>query len=86
MIFNTPLQLLNAYKNGFIGSVCDEKGREKLLSESKYPFFGAAASSIADSGKGKMALLFKNLLRFDLKAFNERQVTGDCRKKDGLIL
>jgi len=86
MIFNTPLQLLNAYKNGFIGSVCDEKGREKLLSESKHPFFGAAAGPIAGSGKGQMALLFKNLLRFDPKAFNERQVTGDCRKKDGLIL
>lgn len=78
MIFNTPLQLLNAYKNGFIGSVCDERGREKLLSESRHPYFGAVAASIAGSGKGQMALLFKNLLRFDSKAFNERQVTGDC--------
>jgi hypothetical protein len=78
MIFNTPLQLLNAYKNGFIGSVCDKEGQERLLAESKYPYFGLAAQSIAGSGKGKTALLFKNLLKFDPKAFNERQTTGDC--------
>ncbi len=78
MIFNTPLQLLNAYKNGFIGSVCDKEGQERLLAESKHPYFGAAAQSIADSGKGQMALLFKNLLKFDQRAFSERQTTGDC--------
>lgn len=78
MIFNTPIQLLNAYSNGFIGSVCDERGREKLLSESKYPYFGSAAQAIAGSGKGKVALAFKSLLRFDIRSFNERQVTGDC--------
>ena len=78
MIFNTPIQLLNAYSNGFIGSVCDERGREKLLSESKYPYFGSAAQAIAGSGKGKVALAFKSLLRFDIQSFNERQVTGDC--------
>lgn len=86
MIFNTPIQLVNAYSNGFIGSVCDERGREKLLSESKHPYFGSAAQAIAGSGKGKVALAFKSLLRFDIRSFNERQVTGDCRKKDGLIL
>lgn len=77
-MFDTPLQILNAYNNGFIGSICDEEGREKLLSESKYPFFGAAATSIQDSGKGKIALPFKNLLKFDIRSFNERQTTGDC--------
>lgn len=79
MIFNTPIQLVNAYSNGFIGSVCDERGREKLLSESKHPYFGSAAQAIAGSGKGKVALAFKSLLRFDIRSFNERQVTGDCK-------
>lgn len=77
-MFNTPLQILNAYKNGFIGSICDEEGKQRLLAESKHPYFGAAAQSISGSGAGKKALLFKNLLKFDIKSFNERQVTGDC--------
>lgn len=86
MIFNTPIQLLNAYSNGFIGSVCDERGREKLLSESKYPYFGSAAQAIAGSGKGKVALAFKSLLRFDIQSFNERQVTGDCLVPGTIVL
>lgn len=86
MIFNTPLQLLNAYKNGFIGSVCDKEGQERLLAESKHPYFGAAAQSIADSGKGQMALLFKNLLKFDQRAFSERQTTGDCYMPGTIVL
>ena len=78
MIFNTPLQLLNAYNNGLIGSVCDEDGRQRLLASSKHPYFGSAAQSIAGSGKGKLALAFKNLLRFDVRSFNERKTTSDC--------
>lgn len=79
-MFNTPLEILNAYKNGLIGSICDEEGRERLLSESKNPYFGAASGpGVKGSGKGKVALLFKHVLRFDRKSFTERQVTGDCK-------
>ena len=86
MIFNTPLQLLNAYKNGFIGSVCDKEGQERLLAESKHPYFGAAASpEVQGSGKGKQALLFKYVLKFDTKSFTERQVTGDCQNPSDLV-
>lgn len=78
-MFNTPLEILNAYKNGLIGSICDEEGRERLLSESKNPYFGAASGpGVKGSGKGKLALLFKHVLKFDRKSFTERQVTGDC--------
>ena len=41
--------------------------------------FGAAANNLYDTGKGKLALPFKNLLKFD-PGFgpSERQVVGDC--------
>lgn len=85
-MFKTPRELLKAYKEGFIGSYCDPKDLDKLLGELPHPLFGAAAYDLYDSGKGKLALPFKNLLKFD-PGFGpaERQVVGDCRKKDALI-
>jgi hypothetical protein len=78
-MFNTPRDLLKAYKDGFIGSWCDPKDLDKLLGELPHPLFGAAAYDLSGSGKGKLALLYKNLLRFDA-GFGpaERQVQGDC--------
>jgi hypothetical protein len=79
MSFNTPRDLLKAYKEGFVGSYCDPKDLDKLLGELPHPLFGAAAYDLYDSGKGKLALPFKNLLRFD-PGFGpaEKQVVGDC--------
>ena len=63
--FNKPSDLLKAYKNGFVGSWCDPEDTDKLLGELPHPLFGAAAYSLYETGKGKLALPFKNLLKFD---------------------
>ena len=78
-MFNKPRDLLNAYKDGFVGSWCDPEDTDKLLGELPHPLFGAAASSLYDSGKGKTALLYKSAQKFDPTfGAHERQVTGDC--------
>lgn len=85
-MFKTPRDLLKAYKDGFVGSYCDPKELDALLGQLPHPLFGAAAYDLSGSGKGKLALPFKNLVKFD-PGFGpaERQVQGDCRKKDALI-
>ena len=77
--FNTPRSLLDAYRNGFMGGYCDPEDTAKLLGELPYPVFGAAAWDLAESGKGKRVLLYKNVQKFD-PGFgpSERQTTGDC--------
>lgn len=77
--FNKPSELLKAYRDGFVGSWCDPEDTDKLLGELPHPLFGAAAYSLYETGKGKLALPFKNLLKFD-PGFGpaERQVVGDC--------
>lgn len=78
-MFKTPRDLLKAYKEGFIGSYCDPKELDALLGKLPHPLFGAAAYELIGSGRGKLALPFKNLLKFD-PGFgpSERQVQGDC--------
>jgi hypothetical protein len=87
MPFDTPRDLLKAYKEGFIGSYCDPKDLDKLLGELPHPLFGAAAYDLYESGKGKLALPFKNLLKFD-PGFGpaERQVVGDCLDGNSIVL
>jgi len=77
--FNSPKDLLRAYKEGFVGSICDPEDVDKLLGELPHPLFGAAAYNLYGSGKGKVALLYKNVQKFD-PGFgpSERQTTGDC--------
>ena len=41
--YNSPRELLNAYRNGFVGVDCDEEDVRKLLGELPMPMFGAAA-------------------------------------------
>ena len=78
-MFNTPRDLLKAYKDGFIGSWCDPEDLDKLLGELPHPLFGAAAYNLSGSGKRKLALLHKNILKFDAGfGPSERQVQGDC--------
>ena len=78
-MFKTPNELLKAYKDGFNGSWCDPEDVAKLLGELPHPLFGAAAYNLSGSGEGKVALPFKNLLKFDPKfGPSERQVQGDC--------
>jgi hypothetical protein len=75
----TPRQILNLYKGGFVGSVCDPEDTAALLAELPTPVFGASAHSLYGSGKGKLSLPFKALLDFD-SGFgpSEKQTTGDC--------
>ena len=77
--FNTPRDLLNTYRNGFEGSICDPEEVAELLGKLKTPLFGAAAYKLYGSGEGKLSLPFKSLLKFD-SGFGpaERQTTGDC--------
>lgn len=77
--FKTPRSILNYYKDGFIGAVCDEEDVKKLLGELPMPVFGAAAYDLFGSGEGKLSLPFKCLMEFD-PSFGpaERQTTGDC--------
>lgn len=79
MEFNSPRDLLNAYRNGFDGSVCDPEETAELLGKLKTPLFGAAAYKLHGAGEGKLSLPFKSLLKFDA-GFGpaERQTTGDC--------
>lgn len=77
--FNKPIDLLKAYREGFMGSWCDPKDTDKLLGELPHPLFGAAAHDLYGSGKGKLALPFKNVLTFDPNfGPSEKQLQGDC--------
>lgn len=84
--FNSSRDLLKAYKDGFIGSWCDPEDIDKLLGELPHPLFGAAAYDLAGTGKGKVALLYKNVWKFD-PGFGpaERQTTGDCQNGSDLV-
>jgi hypothetical protein len=78
-MFKTPNDLLKAYRNGLNGSWCDPEDVAKLLGELPHPLFGAAAYNLTGSGKGKLALPFKSILKFDPNfGQTEKQVQGDC--------
>jgi len=78
-MFDKPSDLLRAYKNGFIGSQCDPEDVDKLLGELPHPLFGAAAYNLNGTGKGKIALLYKSVQKFDPTfGSHERQSVGDC--------
>lgn len=78
--FNTPKELLDAYKAGLPGATHDPRDVDKLMGELPHPLFGAAAdaSGISGSGEGKVSLLYPAVLQFDPSSFTERQTTGDC--------
>ena len=77
--FSTPRNIWKLYRDGFVGSYCDEKDVAKLLGELKTPLFGAAAYDLFGSGEGKLSLPFKSLLKFATEfGPSERQTTGDC--------
>ena len=79
MDFNTPRDLLNAYRNGFEGSICDQEETAELLAKLETPLFGVAAHTLSGAGEGKLSLPFLSLLKYD-KGFGpaEKQTTGDC--------
>ena len=77
--FSTPRKILNLYKNGFMGSVCDPDDVAKLMGELPMPVFGAAAHHLHGDGEGEISLPFKSLIKF-VPGFGptEKQTTGDC--------
>ena len=78
-LFNSPRELLNAYRDGFEGGICDPEETAELLAKLKTPLFGATAYRLYGSGEGKLSLPFKSLLKFDPNfGPSERQTTGDC--------
>tara|TARA_Y100001973_G_C5201298_1_gene337884 strand:- start:710 stop:1636 length:927 start_codon:yes stop_codon:yes gene_type:complete len=77
--FKSSRKILNHYRDGFVGSICDPEDMAKLMGELPMPVFGAAAHSLEGDGEGKLSLPFKSLLKFDPKfGPYERQTTGDC--------
>lgn len=78
-IYNSPKELLDAYRKGLPGVECDMEDLKKLLGELPEPMFGVAAYQLSGDGKGKISLPFKSLLKFDPNfGPQERQTTGDC--------
>ena len=72
----TPKDIVDAYKNGLPGAVCNIEDTEALLSSLPIPLFGNA---LAGSGKGKLALLYKYVQKFEPEFGSyERQVVSDC--------
>ena len=86
-MFKTPSELLKAYKDGFNGSWCDPEDVAKLLGELPHPLFGACAYNLSGSGEGKLALLFKAIMKYDPDfGRSERQVQGDCFHEDSIVI
>ena len=77
--FKSPRSILNFYKKGFVGALCDKEETNELLGELPMPVFGAAAHEIYGTGEGELSVPFMCLLEFD-PGFGpaERQTTGDC--------
>jgi hypothetical protein len=74
----TPDELYRQYKKGFSGCLWEPHIFEELLATSKYAYFRDGAKKIKNSGKGKLSLPYKSVLKFDKNAYIERQTTGDC--------
>lgn len=75
----TPEELYNNYRKGFSGCLWEQHIFDHLMEVSKYPLFGdAIGSKFKNSGKGKLSTPYKSVLKFDKKAYEERQITGDC--------
>lgn len=85
--FKTPQSILEAYSNGFVGSISDPAGTEQLLSELPMPLFGSAAQPLFGSGDGKLSLPYKSILKF-VPSFGayEKQVVGDCFHKGTIVI
>ena len=74
----SPNDLYNNYKNGLQGCLWEQHIFDELMTNSKYGLFGQASKRIKNSGKGKLSLPYKSVLKFDKNPYNERQSTGDC--------
>jgi hypothetical protein len=74
----TPNELYNEYRKGFSGCLWEQHVFDELMNKSKYGYFKDGSKKIKNSGKGKLSLPYKSVLKFDKNPYNERQTTGDC--------
>ena len=74
----TPNELYNQYRKGFSGCILEGHIFDQLMQNSKYALFGDGAKRIKNSGKNKLSLPYKSVLKFDKNPYNERQTVGDC--------
>jgi hypothetical protein len=74
----TPNELYNQYRKGFSGCIWEGHIFDQLMQNSKYALFGDGAKRIKNSGKNKLSLPYKSVLKFDKNPYNERQTVGDC--------
>jgi hypothetical protein len=74
----TPQELYNNYRKGFSGCLWEQHVYDHLMEVSKYPLFGDSNKKIKTSGKGKLSVPYRSVLKFDKNPYNERQTTGDC--------
>lgn len=74
----TSNELYNLYRKGFSGCLWEGHIYDQLIENSKYAYFKDGAKSIKNSGKGKLSLPYKSVLKFDNNPYNERQTVGDC--------
>jgi hypothetical protein len=73
-MFDSTAEIVRAYQaGGFKGYLPDERAKDEFLSTNPVKAF-----SSPKSGKGKRALLYGYVLRFDPQAYSERQTVGDC--------
>ena len=74
----TPKELYDNYRQGFSGCLWQQEVFDYLMENSKHPLFGNASKKVKNSGKGKLSIPYKSVLKFEKNPYNERQVTGDC--------
>ena len=74
----SPDQLYNEYRKGFSGCLWEQHVFDELMEKSKYAFFADGAKRIKNSGKGKLSLPYKSVLKFEKNHYKTRQEQGDC--------
>ena len=76
--YDSPKELVQAYKEGLVGAYCDQAETEALLAELPEPKFADAAPDLMGDGAGQVVALYPSYLKFDEGAFSEAQTTGSC--------
>jgi hypothetical protein len=74
----SPDELYKKYTEGYTSCIFEQHHFDYMMRTLKHPLFGDADGKIVGSGKGKLSTPYKSVLKFDKKAYEERQTTGDC--------
>lgn len=82
----SPNELYNLYRKGFSGCLWEGHIFDQLIENSKYAFFSDGSKRIKSSGKGKLSLPYKSVLKFDKNPYNERQTVGDCLDPNSIVI